>query len=267
MRQFDFGQNWSDFSANALTAERVWQAREDFAQLIRLAGVELRGASFVDIGFGQGLGLLSAASMGARTVGCDINPLCAQVLGRNRSHFPEAATLEIPIVVGSILDPQVVEKLRQAAPDLSGYAVVHSWGVLHHTGGMWQAIDNATSLVRPGGSLVMALYNRHWTSPAWTVIKRMYVLAPRILQKAMIAAIYPVIFAAKWAVTGRDPRTMDRGMDFYYNIVDWVGGYPYEYASIEEVSSYVTARGFIPVKFAAAAVPTGCNEFVFVRAA
>ena len=47
----------------------------------------------------------------------------------------------------------------------------------------------------------MALHNRHWTSPAWAVIERAYVLAPRILQKAMIAAIYPVIFAAKWAVT------------------------------------------------------------------
>jgi 2-polyprenyl-6-hydroxyphenyl methylase/3-demethylubiquinone-9 3-methyltransferase len=267
LRQFDFGQNWSDYSAHALTEERVRQARSDFARLMAMAGVELPGTSFADIGFGQGLGLLSAVSMGARAVGCDINPLCVEVLGRNGRLFPGMDTQDIPIVIGSILDPHVVESLRQAAPDPSGYYVVHSWGVLHHTGRMWQAIDNAASLVRPGGTLVIALYNRHWTSPAWALIKQLYMRAPRIVQRAMIATLYPVIFAAKWAVTRRNPRRMERGMDFYYDVVDWVGGYPYEYASIEEVASYMATKGFASGRSAAAAVPTGCNEFVFVRAA
>lgn len=132
---------------------------------------------------------------------------------------------------------------------------------------MWEAIDVAASLVRPGGALVLALYNRHWSSPAWTVIKRIYVGVPAWLQKAIVVAMYPVIFAAKWVVTRSNPRAMDRGMDFYYNVVDWVGGYPYEYASIEEVTMYLAGKGFALRTATIATVPTGCNEFAFTRTA
>jgi 2-polyprenyl-6-hydroxyphenyl methylase/3-demethylubiquinone-9 3-methyltransferase len=58
---------------------------------------------------------------------------------------------------------------------------------------------------------------------------------------------------------------MDRGMDFLHDVVDWVGGYPYEYASSEEIRNYVCRQGFICVRMQAAQVPTGCNEFVFQR--
>ena len=263
--QFDFGENWSDFSANALTSERIRQAREEFAGFMARGTAGIVRKSFLDIGFGQGLSLLSAASMGAVAVGCDLNPKCAQVLERNRGLFPELAAHAIPVVVGSILDPATVEALRKLAPDASGYEIVHSWGVLHHTGRMWQAIDHAAALVRPGGALFLALYNRHWTSPAWTAIKFAYVRAPSWLQRAIVAALYPVILGAKWAVTRRNPMRMDRGMDFYYNVVDWVGGYPYEYASLQEVTRHLEGLGFALRVATPAGVPTGCNEYVFVR--
>ena len=267
MRQFDFGKNWSEYSAKALSDARVRQAREDFVRLMTQGSVDLEGTSFLDIGFGQGLSLLCASASGAQAVGCDINPLCAEVLARNRAHFPEDAKSAIPVVVGSILDNATVERLRLVSPGGAGYDVVHSWGVLHHTGRMWQAIDNAASLVRPGGKLVLALYNRHWTSPAWTLIKRAYVWSPRLLQRAMITILYPIILGAKWLVTGRDPMAMDRGMDFYYNVIDWVGGYPYEYASIDDVTKYLAGKGFSLGLSVLAGVPTGCNEFAFRRMA
>jgi 2-polyprenyl-6-hydroxyphenyl methylase/3-demethylubiquinone-9 3-methyltransferase len=264
-RQFDFGENWSDFSAHALTPGRIRQAREEFAGFMARGPIDIARRSFLDIGFGQGLSLLSAAAMGACAVGCDIDPKCAQVLERNRSRFPELAARAIPVVVGSILDPATVEALRKLAPDASGYEIVHSWGVLHHTGRMWQAIDHAAALVRPGGMLFLALYNRHWSSPAWTAIKLAYVRAPAWLQRAIVAVFYPVILAAKWAVTGRNPMHMDRGMDFYYNVVDWVGGYPYEYASRAAVTRHLEGRNFTLRIAIPAQVPTGCNEYVFVR--
>jgi 2-polyprenyl-3-methyl-5-hydroxy-6-metoxy-1,4-benzoquinol methylase len=86
-KAFDFGENWSEYSTHALTPERVVAARTALAQL--LANIPLRGVTFLDIGFGQGLGLLTAASMGGIVQGCDLNPKCAEVLGRNRRHFPE----------------------------------------------------------------------------------------------------------------------------------------------------------------------------------
>lgn len=263
-KQFDFGQNWKEFARNALTPARLAGAATDFARLHR--DVPLAGRSFVDIGFGQGLSLLLARRAGARAVGCDINPKCAEALAITRESFPDVPA-DVPTVVGSILEPAVVERVRAASPDGDGlYDVVHSWGVLHHTGDMATAIRHATSLVRPGGQFVMAIYNRHWSSLPWLWIKWLYVHSPRWVQRGLIGLLYPVIYAAKWCVTRRSPQEQQRGMDFYYNVVDWVGGYPYEYGSIEEMRSHLAGLGFTLELAVPAEVPTGCNEFVFRRA-
>jgi SAM-dependent methyltransferase len=262
--QFDFGQNWSEFARAALTRERVDHALQEFATL--LSGVPLADAAFVDIGFGQGLVLLAAAQHRARVVGCDINPKCRDALATSATWFPSVATDAIPIVEGSILDDAVVAALRAASPNGDGlFDVVHSWGVLHHTGDMRRAIRNAASLVRPGGHFVLAIYNRHWSSPAWSAVKWIYCRSPWWLQRVLIVLLKPVIWLAKLLVTGRNPTRQERGMDFHYNVVDWVGGYPYEYASIDELRAQVEALGFECLRWRAAEVPTGCNEFVFVR--
>ncbi|MCK4793431.1 MAG: class I SAM-dependent methyltransferase [Desulfobacteraceae bacterium] len=262
--QFDFGKNWARFSRNALNSEKVDQARSDFATLMQ--GVEIRGNSFLDIGFGQGLSLLIAAEIGASVVGCDINPKCREVLEQNKQYFPDIAQEEIPVIIGSILDEGVVAELRKASPDQNGVNnIVHSWGVLHHTGDMRKAILNAASLVKPGGYLVLAIYNRHWTSLIWLFIKWFYNKSPALIRKSMIALLYPVIYLAKLAVTRNDPKKQKRGMDFYYNVVDWVGGYPYEYATTGEIEEMLARSGFRPIQMIPAQVPTGCNEFVFIR--
>jgi 2-polyprenyl-3-methyl-5-hydroxy-6-metoxy-1,4-benzoquinol methylase len=260
-KAFDFGENWSEFSDHALTPERVAQARTDFARL--LTDVPLSGRSFLDIGFGQGLSLLTAASAGGVVHGCDLNPKCAEVLLRNRQRFPELVNIP-PVIVGSILDGQVVAQLRALGP-ANGFAIVHSWGVLHHTGDMNRAIRHAAELVAPHGHLILALYNRHWSSAAWRTIKWSYVHSPRWLRRGFIALFYPVIYLAKWLVTGKNPKQQERGMDFYYDVVDWVGGYPYEYASREEIEQILAGQGFRLIKFLTARVPTGCNEFIFQR--
>lgn len=263
MKQFDFGQNWSDFSAAAANPERAAQARSQFAALME--GVALPGRSFLDIGFGQGFSLLSARALGANVVGCDINPKCHEVIARNRPLFPGSPEEPIALQVGSILDPAIVEALRARAP-AGGYDVVHSWGVLHHTGDMKTALRHAASLVRPGGHFVVAIYNRHWSSLPWLAIKATYVHSPRLVQKAMIAALYPVIWLAKLAVTGKNPKSTERGMDFFYDVIDWVGGYPYEYASIPEMQALCAPHGLELVRSIPARVPTGCNEMVFRKA-
>lgn len=263
--QFDFGKNWAEYSAHALDARRVVESREAFAALLEPAG-GVRGKRFLDIGFGQGLGLLAARAMGADVVGVDINPTCGEVLRANAVWFPEVRAVDFPVIIGSILDPAILERVRAASPGGEGYDVVHSWGVLHHTGDMRLAVRNAASLVLPGGHLVVALYNRHWSSPAWRAIKRAYCGSPRPVQRLMVRCLTPIIFAAKWLVTGKDPRRQARGMDFLYDVVDWVGGYPYEYASRDEVLAMIEPLGFRSVGFAACEVPTGCNQFVFARA-
>lgn len=264
MKQFDFGQNWSDFSDHAANADRVAQARKHFGEL--LAGVELPGRRFLDIGFGQGFSLLSARAAGARVTGCDINPKCHEVIARNRRLFPEAGEAPIPLVVGSILEESTVAAIRASPEAENGlFDVVHSWGVLHHTGNMALAMRHAASLVKPGGHFVIAIYNRHWSSLPWLWIKWLYVHSPKPLRKLLVAALYPVIWLAKFLVTGRNPKTKERGMDFFYDVVDWVGGYPYEYANIAQMEAMCRPLGFSLVRAIPAIVPTGCNEMVFRR--
>jgi 2-polyprenyl-6-hydroxyphenyl methylase/3-demethylubiquinone-9 3-methyltransferase len=261
VKRFDFGGNWAEFSRRAATPARARAAQAQLGAL--LEGVELGGRTFLDVGFGQGFSVLAASSLGARCVACDVDARCAEALEANRALFPGAGPVSPRI--GSILDEAFVEALRREAGG-EGFDVVHAWGVLHHTGDMARALERSASLVRPGGHLVVAIYNRHWTSPAWLAIKATYVRSPRLVQRALVAALYPVIWLAKLAVTRRNPRAMERGMDFYFDVVDWVGGYPYEYARIAEVESACGRLGLALVRAIPARVPTGCNEMVFRKA-
>lgn len=261
--QFDFGKNWCSFSQHALDNQRVEEAGKCFDELC--AGLDLNGKVFLDIGFGQGLGLLNAANRGALSVGCDINAKCAEALDSNRRFFPQIQTT-IPIVIGSILDDNVVEQLRSHSATRE-FDIVHSWGVLHHTGDMRRAIGNAASLVGPSGHLIIAIYKRHWSSPIWKLIKRTYVDCPSWVQSLLVTILSPVIVIAKFFVTGRNPFRQGRGMDFHFDVIDWVGGYPYEYASAAEIATIVTQLGFTLLRSNAAKVPTGCNEFIFLRRA
>lgn len=222
-----------------------------------LIGSELiSGKSFLDIGCGSGIFAIAAKRLGAsKVVGLDVNPICVDVARLNSRKYLENSS-QIDFAIQSILDP--------IASDLSlPYDIVYSWGVLHHTGSMWPAISNAAKMVPPNGLFVIAIYNKHISSKAWWLIKPIYNMLPKIFQKIMILLFVPVIFLAKLLVTGKNPLNKQRGMDFYYDVIDWVGGYPYEYASAAEVISYCEKLGFRLEKLVPPEVPTGCNEFVF----
>ncbi len=259
--QFDFGRNWIGFAQRALTPERLARARDDFHRLFD--GITLAGKTFLDIGFGQGISLLLAQKAGALVVGNDINTKCKDALSITAS-FSKSSS-DIPLVIGSILEPAMARKLAEAGGERRSFDIVHSWGVLHHTGNMKAAVGIASRLVAEDGFLVLAIYNRHWSNIPWLAIKWLYCISPAPIKVGLISVLFPVIAFAKFLVTRKNPFRQQRGMDFYYNVVDWVGGYPYEYAGKEEMIGLLKSRGFSCVKFVAAEVPTGCNEFVFKK--
>ena len=264
--QFDFGSNWKEFSAKALSPEKIQQARNDFQTL--MAGINIRGVTLLDIGFGQGLTLLISTELGAITAGCEINPISIEVLEFNKQKFPKIKDCSIPIITGSILDPKIISDLKKV-DFLHGnlYDIVHSWGVLHHTGNMWEAIKITSDLVKPNGHFIISIYNRHWTSKIWLLIKWLYNKSPQIIKKLLVYTFFPIIYVAKYIVTGKNPAKSKRGMDFYFDVIDWVGGYPYEYATKDEIAKYVENLGFKCLRCISATVPTGCNQFVFEKVA
>lgn len=254
--RFSFGRNWQSYATQSLSQERVVQSRLAFRGLV--SGIELRNKNFIDIGFGQGLSLIAAAELGAKVLGIDVDEDNIEATRRVQQMMGYPGEIDLRIV--SILDETFVREHRGC------FDVVHAWGVLHHTGDMVKAIENACTLVSEGGCLICSIYNRHWSSPFWRMLKRSYNVLPSQGRQLMTALLYPVIYTAKLLVTGRNPMQKERGMDFLHDVIDWIGGYPYEYAGIEEIRMLVCGYGFQCLRVKTAKVPTGCNEFVFRRA-
>jgi len=252
---FNFGANWQQFSQGSLDSLKFEEAFNSLDQLI--GHEKIRGSSFLDIGCGSGIFAIAASLAGTRKViGIDISKESIAVSISNKKRFADQNTIDF--FHKSIFDNDILQ--------LGQFDIVYSWGVLHHTGDMWKSIDIASQLVSPNSLFVIAIYNRHWSCGTWKMIKRFYNTVPAFIQRLMIWIFFVVIATAKLIVTRKNPfKEQKRGMSFYYDVIDWVGGYPYEYADRNEVINHVEKLGFKCIKFVKPVVPTGCNEFVFLR--
>ena len=253
--KFSFGKNWLSYSKVALNGKKVAEARAAFLSLTR--GIELKGAQFLDIGFGQGLSLFLAAEAGAEVFGIDVDPVCGEALQATQRFFPSVAPPRFAIA--SILDEKFV---REHAV---GFDIVHSWGVLHHTGDMGKALRNATALVKPDGFLIISIYNRHWTSPLWRGVKYGFNQVPSLLQKGIEFALYPIFYFRALSLSLENGQLARRGMDVRYDVRDWLGGYPYEYASPTEIQRALSDLDLVMNRCDVTRGFTGCNEFVFKK--
>jgi 2-polyprenyl-6-hydroxyphenyl methylase/3-demethylubiquinone-9 3-methyltransferase len=258
-RRFAFGRNWQSFLGTVDDA-RIDQA---VASLERLVG-DLTGRTVLDVGCGSGLFSLAACRLGAASVvGFDLDPdsVAAATTLRSRSGIPPARWA---IRQGSALDPDFLASLAPAD-------VAYAWGVLHHTGAMWRAIELVTGRVAPGGTLVLAIYNRRGgplgSRAAWW-LKQLYHRLPLAGRRGLEAA-----YLAQWRIRPGGRATLRayasgraRGMDPRHDVRDWLGGLPYEYATVDEVRGAVERLGF-RLERVAPSRGLGCNEFVFARAA
>jgi len=257
---FNFGRNWEAFSAAKLDARRLHDATRSLQELIGAGNIE--GRSFLDVGCGSGLFSIAAAQCkAARVVGFDVNPTAIEVSQKNVVRLADQLDriAEPHFRVGDVLDDVFLAQLGT-------FDIVYAWGTLHHTGAMWKAVRKAASLVKAeNGMFVVAIYNHHWTSPIWKQIKRFYNLSPCPVRWLLNYLFGALIYVAKWAITHRNPLNKERGMDFWYDVIDWLGGYPYEYARVADIVRFVQPLGFQLEQIVRPSVSTGCNEFVFRR--
>lgn len=257
MRTFDFGANWQAFSEQHMNTRRVAHAKDSLRALLQRHS--LAGSSFLDVGCGSGMFAIAAHQMGAQpVVGIDISERCVAVSEQNRRQLAPRAGIVFQ-------QASALDQPRMAA--LGEFDVVYAWGSLHHTGALWEAIRQVTQRVAPDGVLVLAIANKHWTSPYWKALKGLYNLVPRFVQRWMERTVGRLIYVGRYLSTGRDPHQTERGMDFWHDVVNWIGGYPYEYATMDEIEAFLRDHGFVLRRSFAAASSTGCNEFVFERSA
>ena len=224
----------------------------------------LTGKRYLDVGSGSGLFSLAARRLGAIVYSFDFDAdsvACTREL-RRRFFADDAHWTVEP---GSILD-------REFLARLGSFDIVYSWGVLHHTGDLWQAVENTLGLVAPDGAVMLAIYNDQGPRTArWRRLKQFYNWLPPKLRWLALAPG----FARLWGPTilrdtlrGRPLRSWknygsERGMSAWRDVVDWVGGWPFEVATPEQVFDFCRSRGFTLTALKTCGGGHGCNEFAF----
>jgi 2-polyprenyl-3-methyl-5-hydroxy-6-metoxy-1,4-benzoquinol methylase len=264
--RFEFGKNWASFLA-ILDEERISIAEKSLRDMLEVE--DLSGKAFLDIGSGSGLFSLAARRLGARVLSFDYDSdsvACTREL--KRRYFPDDEQWHIE--QGSALDQSYVRSIGK-------FDVVYSWGVLHHTGKMWEGLENAASPVADNGLLFVAIYNDTGSqAKRWQWIKQTYCRLPSFLRPTFAMLVISPDEAKRmlsYSVSGkpleyfrvwREYRNT-RGMSRWRDIIDWVGGFPYEVASADEIFEFYKAKNFRLKKMKTGGVGLGCNEFVFEK--
>ncbi|MGW2519282.1 class I SAM-dependent methyltransferase [Streptomyces sp. NPDC001617] len=264
-RRFAFGLNWQRFG-QLIDEERIRGAQSSLEKA--LGTTDLTGRTFLDIGCGSGLFSLAAVRLGARVRSFDYDPDSVATARKVREEFAPGSDWDIECA--SILDTGFVAGLGQ-------FDIVYSWGVLHHTGALWQAMEAASGLVARNGVLYVSIYNdQGGESRMWTSVKRRYNESGPAMRRLLLAGSvlylsrkYPlrVVADLRRGGAGSTARSAPRprGMSRKHDLVDWVGGYPFEVASPEQVFDFCRNRGFQLRHLKTCKGGIGCNEFVFDR--
>jgi len=255
--RFEFGKNWARYT-KLVDDKRIAAAEKSLKDMLNIK--TLAGKNFLDVGSGSGLFSLAARNLGATVYSFDYDRdsvECTKAL--KECYWPEDENWQVER--GDVLDAEYLNRLDR-------FDFVYSWGVLHHTGDMWQALGNVVPLVNERGRLFLALYNdQRWLSKYWKRIKKIYNtgLIGRICVIITHAPYFLFRHAVKYLLL--HSRGEKRGMDPWRDIIDWLGGYPFEVARPEAVLDFYRQRGFILERMTTVDSRHGCNEFVLRRVA
>ena len=259
--RFAFGKNWQRF-LSVLDESRIVEAEKSLREMLKVD--HLRGKTFLDIGSGSGLFSLAARRLGATVLSFDYDEqsvACTRHLKQTYFENDDRWT----VTQGSVLDERFMQSLGE-------FDIVYAWGVLHHTGQMWRAMELAGERVVDTGRMFIMIYpDRGWKSELWKKIKRFHCSSS--LAKAAVLGFFVPYFATTRflgdLLRARNPtrRYKDykrkRGMSIWYDWMDWLGGYPYEFSEPQDVIDFCAERGFVLNKLKG--TRRECPQYVFQK--
>lgn len=265
--RFQFGKNWKNFSST-ITSDKIQYAIVSLSEWFGQEGVQNK--TFLDAGSGSGLFSLAACRLGASKIrSFDYDKDSVECSKATRDKYNKNKSTEWNVSEGDLLNPGFVQ-------GLGSFDIVYCWGVAHHTGNMWKALENLTYAVKPEGHLFVALYNdQGFLSQYWLIVKKIYNSLPGFLKEIFLVPFYAYFFFGYLIMdllrlrnplarfTGKNAR----GMSIIYDVRDWVGGYPFEVCTPKELQAYFENKSFKIVNAKTVGHKHGCNEFLLKKVA
>lgn len=260
--RFEFGRNWREFVEKHYSQEVVDASKTRILEFMKRPN--LQGLSVIDIGCGSGVHSMAMHQAGAASIhSFDYDP--TSVEATRLVHQKAGAPASWTIQQGSVLD----ESFMRSLPT---YDLVYSWGVLHHTGEVWKAIDLAAERVKPGGMFYIALYSadvqKDPTPEFWLDVKRRYVSSGWLRRRYMdYWYVWRFMMQREWSRLPEVLKRMrdyrkDRGMNLMTDIRDWLGGWPMEFVWDADAVKFCADRGLTLKEMATGKANT---EFLFER--
>jgi len=263
-RRFEFGKNWKDFIERHYNQDLVDVSKRHILGVLKRG--DLKGLRVLDIGCGSGLhsmAMFQAGVTALHSFDYDPNSVAATEMLHQKAGSPATWTIQ----QGSVLDDSFMSSLPT-------YDLVYSWGVLHHTGEVWKAVDLAAARVVPGGLFYIALYSadvqKNPPPEFWLQVKQKYVNSGWLVRRWMDwwyvwrfmmhrnPTLIPVVLKRM-----RD-HSKTRGMNMFTDIRDWLGGWPMEFVWDADAIKFCEQRGFILREILTGEANT---EFLFERRA